>query len=642
MKRPFSVLMMVLVALVIGAQGFVFAQTQQHSIIIDAESLAPVQTDIMSGVAIDKIPLDSSRRPCARIKMRVNYMSREEIDKLSVRTIGGNVVVMRQTVASEGNGLIIELTAKQPTRFYLHHDKYGDSNEVSLNLEGDKEYRLEARLDISYIFVTSNVADADVYIDGEYKGRTDSDFALMVKDIQPGKHRLKIQHGTEDAERDINITSDNLTFRLEISTKSARPQIVEFNVTPQYAKIYIDNTPYSANNDGVVTIALNKGSYNYRVSADMYYDEIGSLTVVDSTVSRNIALKPAYGWVEIESNAVLNGAKIYIDDSYIGKAPLKSNKLASGEHRIEVIQEMYLPYKRTVLIKDNETLLFNPSLNANFATVTLNVDNEAKIYVNNEYKGFSTWTGNLAVGQYTFEARKDNHYPTTITQNISVNPAKQTYTLNTPRPIVGELNITSTPPNAEVYIDGKLIGTTQLKHNVIIGNHEIVVKAKGYRSNKQSVTIAEGETINVTFTLEEGSDIPNNVIEYVSKISSANYLSGAGIKSHTWDSKTGKGKIVFESDVTTIGERAFWADNIKSITIPGSVTTIRDCAFYGCNYLTRVYCTAITPPTGGSNMFDFNASNRKIYVPMESVKAYKSAAGWREYASDIVGYNFNK
>ena len=35
----------------------VSAQTQ-HSIIIDAESLAPVQTDIMSGVAIDKIGLD--------------------------------------------------------------------------------------------------------------------------------------------------------------------------------------------------------------------------------------------------------------------------------------------------------------------------------------------------------------------------------------------------------------------------------------------------------------------------------------------------------------------------------------------------------------------------------------------------------
>jgi hypothetical protein len=39
-------------------------------------------------------------------------------------------------------------------------------------------------------------------------------------------------------------------------------------------------------------------------------------------------------------------------------------------------------------------------------------------------------------------------------------------------------------------------------------------------------------------------------------------------------------------------------------------------------------------------MFGGNASGRKIYVPTESVNAYKSAQGWSEYADAIVGYNF--
>ena len=39
-------------------------------------------------------------------------------------------------------------------------------------------------------------------------------------------------------------------------------------------------------------------------------------------------------------------------------------------------------------------------------------------------------------------------------------------------------------------------------------------------------------------------------------------------------------------------------------------------------------------------MFYDNAPSRKIYVPMESVEAYKSASYWSEYADDIVGYNF--
>ena len=39
-------------------------------------------------------------------------------------------------------------------------------------------------------------------------------------------------------------------------------------------------------------------------------------------------------------------------------------------------------------------------------------------------------------------------------------------------------------------------------------------------------------------------------------------------------------------------------------------------------------------------MFSDNASGRKIYVPNESVEAYKAAYGWRDYADDIVGYDF--
>jgi hypothetical protein len=43
---------------------------------------------------------------------------------------------------------------------------------------------------------------------------------------------------------------------------------------------------------------------------------------------------------------------------------------------------------------------------------------------------------------------------------------------------------------------------------------------------------------------------------------------------------------------------------------------------------------------GDYNMFDNNASGRKIYVPRASVNAYKLADGWSNYADSIVGYYF--
>ncbi|MBR1958823.1 MAG: leucine-rich repeat domain-containing protein, partial [Tidjanibacter sp.] len=99
--------------------------------------------------------------------------------------------------------------------------------------------------------------------------------------------------------------------------------------------------------------------------------------------------------------------------------------------------------------------------------------------------------------------------------------------------------------------------------------------------------------------------------------------------------------ITIPDSVTSIGYQAFYkCTSLTSITIPESVTSIGELAFAYCYSLTSVYCKPTTPPTGGSYMFDYNASGRKIYVPTQSVKAYKSASYWSDYASYIVGYDF--
>ena len=113
------------------------------------------------------------------------------------------------------------------------------------------------------------------------------------------------------------------------------------------------------------------------------------------------------------------------------------------------------------------------------------------------------------------------------------------------------------------------------------------------------------------------------------------------IGSHAFDDCRSLTSVTIPNSVTSIGNYAFCAcTSLTSITIPDSVTSIGNFAFFVCISLTSVYCKPTTPPTGGYEMFDDNASGRKIYVPRNSVDAYKSASYWSDYASAIEGYDF--
>lgn len=92
--------------------------------------------------------------------------------------------------------------------------------------------------------------------------------------------------------------------------------------------------------------------------------------------------------------------------------------------------------------------------------------------------------------------------------------------------------------------------------------------------------------------------------------------------------------LTLENNIESIGDRAFYlCSYLTNIALPESVTYLGKEVFFGCGFVTSITCRAVTPPTCGDNPFTDKHKSLPLYVPVESVEAYKTADVWKEFTN---------
>ena len=83
----------------------------ENSIVLDRSTFRAVQTDALTGVNIDPIGVDRSRRACARLKIFFHRMTREQMELLEPVFPSGTIDYTKCKVAEGNTVLILEITA---------------------------------------------------------------------------------------------------------------------------------------------------------------------------------------------------------------------------------------------------------------------------------------------------------------------------------------------------------------------------------------------------------------------------------------------------------------------------------------------------------------------------------------------------
>lgn len=94
--------------------------------------------------------------------------------------------------------------------------------------------------------------------------------------------------------------------------------------------------------------------------------------------------------------------------------------------------------------------------------------------------------------------------------------------------------------------------------------------------------------------------------------------------------------------VEQIAPMAFYrSNNLSTLMLPSTLTSIEELAFYGARSFLRIVCGAAVPPSwsmsdevSGAGLFDnIVYSQATLYVPDESVDAYRKASGWKNFTN---------
>ena len=136
-------------------------------------------------------------------------------------------------------------------------------------------------------------------------------------------------------------------------------------------------------------------------------------------------------------------------------------------------------------------------------------------------------------------------------------------------------------------------------------------------------------------------DLTNGVLTISGTGAMKDYATYGSGRSLWYTSRASVTKIVVNEGVTALGAYAFYGStNCTEISLPSTLTDIKNYALANCSTVTKITCKASTPPTLPAAAFDKTyrcfqnvPTDCPIYVPKQSVNTYKTTAGWSTFTN---------
>lgn len=375
--------------------------------------------------------------------------------------------------------------------------------------------------------IHTNIDNAQVYFDNAYQGETSGGvLTLSVPSSRYSTVEIRKVGYTRVSQNLPYVpdgSSTDLYFTLNADSGTTTAALV-VNTNPSGASVYVNGIYQGI---APVTVAhLRPGTYT--IIAEMPGAESATQTVTLTNNERRAITLNLGGSGTITFTSEPSGAYISLDGTIIGTTPHTKTDIKPREHQIVITKNGYYNWRETIDMTSGGSRYIYAVLNSvtpENAIRIQSIPSGAAIYLNGIFQGETMENGyfpitDIRTGQHTILLKLNGYKDYQKTVSLSEG---QTITISadmvvgvgsatpTPSTATGKLALSTSPPGAQIFIDGSLSGrmTPATISAIPAGTHSIRLQLAGYAPAEATVTITAGQTTSLSLPLApDGAQTP--------------------------------------------------------------------------------------------------------------------------------------
>lgn len=199
----------------------------------------------------------------------------------------------------------------------------------------------------------------------------------------------------------------------------------------------------------------------------------------------------------------VTGARVVIDGRERGVTPTKPLRVALGTRSVTVTKSGYAPFETKVQVSSGSVNKVQVTLAAVGAGGKLKVIESTgaavDVVLDGAVVGKTPWEGTVTAGTHTIALRAGKTAGT-IAQPVTISANQPTELTLTSAELPATLRVETTPVDAEIELDGKVVGKHLHVATVPLGEHTVIARSDGYEEERHTFVATAGgdETMKLT------------------------------------------------------------------------------------------------------------------------------------------------